>query len=285
MNTYWVYENIRKQISFYNELDILLLLSSATLWKKHHPTYTNILYVDKLTQELIYNLNAQSIWEEIKVLPENKFVDKGVFWASSKLEVLRYITGPSIIMDHDFLVYTPLDAHFNDNVVIAVEEDGTRYYPSAYDPYMKAVSKLLTRPKSQAINCCFLYFPNSTFANYYAEKSLELMQQFTKLKVPNSKYLIVSEQLLLKHLLDSHNIRYDSLMKARWDCRNRKYVEHPVGIYDLDESFTKFRHYWMDKVNIKESKNGFNFTDEISILKNILAKKEINYSALDDIKS
>ena len=285
MTTYWVYENIRKQVSFYNELDILLLLSSVTLWKKNHPTYETVLYVDKLTYDVLQSMNAIQLWDSVKILSENKFVDKSVFWASSKLEVLRYVKGPSIIMDNDFLVYTNVSEHFNEKVIVAVEEDGTRYYPSAYDPYMKAVQKLLPRPKLRAINCSFLYFPHPSFANYYAEKSLELMVEFTKLKAPTSKYLIVSEQLLLKHLLDTHKVQYDSLMKAEWDCKERVYRDYPKGIYELNECGVKFKHYWMDKNKIKESKEGFNLQEEIHILKNILSKQDIQYINFHAFKS
>ena len=41
-----------------------------------------------------------------------------------------------------------------------------------------------------------------------SQKSLDLMVEFTKLKAPNSRYLIVSEQLLLKNLLDIHKVNF-----------------------------------------------------------------------------
>ena len=47
MNTYWVYENIKEQSSFYNKLDTLLLLASVYQWKKHHPNFTTNLTVDQ----------------------------------------------------------------------------------------------------------------------------------------------------------------------------------------------------------------------------------------------
>jgi len=284
LNTYWVYENISKQVSFYSKLDILLLLSSTALWKKNHPHFTTNVFFDQMTYDLIDKLNALKLWDNIEILPENKFIDKNVFWASSKLEVLRYIKGPSIIMDHDFLVYDNLDTHLNDNIVVAVEEDGRRYYPTGYDPFMRAIRKELPRPKTTAINCSFLYFPTDSFANMYARKSLELMDKFTKLKAPNSRYLIVSEQLLLKHLLDTFNIRYDSLMKAQWNCIDKKYVEYSKGIFPLEECSMKFRHYWMDKNKIRESKEDFDYTQEIRILQNILSKYSLNLEYLNGFK-
>ena len=108
MNTFWVYENIKKQWSFYNKLDVLLLLCSGALWKKHHPDHHTVLYCDEITSKLIDLIEGRHIWDEIRELPDNKHVDKSVFWASSKLQILRGIKEPAIVMDHDFLVYKNL---------------------------------------------------------------------------------------------------------------------------------------------------------------------------------
>ena len=285
MNTYWVYENIRKQYSFYNKLDILLLLCSGFLWKKHHPKHTTTLYCDKLTLDLLKSINCLHIWDKIEILPENKFIEKSVFWASSKLERLRYVKGPSILMDHDFLVYKNLEKHLGSVPLFAHDENGEQYYPTSHDPFIKAVNKLISRPKPYAINCCFTYFPDSTFANYYATRSLELMEKFTELNVPSSKYLIFAEQLLLKHLLDFHNIKYNTLLNEKWNSKDRFYEKNDKGLYSYNESQLIFRHYWMEKPNIKESKEGYELEKEIHILKNILAPLvNLNLKVVDDFK-
>ena len=75
MNTYWVYENIKEQSSFYNKLDTLLLLSSVYLWKKHHPNFTTNLTVDKLTYDYLHNINATYLWDKVEILPKNTLED------------------------------------------------------------------------------------------------------------------------------------------------------------------------------------------------------------------
>lgn len=285
MTTYWVYENIRKQYSFYNKLDVLLLLCSGYLWKKNHPNHNTILYCDSLTKELLLNLNCTEIWDSILILPENKFIDKNIFWASSKLERLREVTGPCILMDHDFLVYKNLDEYLNTTPIFAHDENGEQYYPTTFDPYIKKVQNIIARPKPYAINCSFTYFPDYKFANYYAETSLNLMVEFTKLKVPSSKYLIFAEQLLLKHLLSYHNIQYDTLLNEQWNAKGRYYEPNNKGIMSYQESQTVFRHYWMDKPSIKESKEGYDLEKEIRILKNILSPMStLKLKVIDDFK-
>lgn len=277
MNTYWVYENIRKQSSFYNQLDVLLLLSSASLWKKHHPSFYCILYADSMTIDLLEEMNATRLWDKVKKLPSNNFIDKNIFWASSKLEVLRFIKGPSIIMDHDFLVYKNLEEYLTNKPFFAYEEDGDGYYDTSWNPIINKVKDIVSRPKPHAINCCFCYYPDDSFTNFYAEQSLKLMEFFTKEKVPNSKYLIFAEQLLLKYLLDFHNIEYDTLLNEKWNAKNNIYELSDKGHISFYESNMVYRHYWMDKPKIKQSKDGYNLTEEITILKNILSKhKEIS---------
>jgi len=131
LNTYWVYENIKERNSFYNKLDTLLLLSSVYLWKKHHPNFTTNLTVDKLTYEYLHNINSTYLWDNVEILPKNDSVNKSIFWASAKLEKLRYVKGPSIIMDHDFLVYKSFEKYLNNKPFFAHEENGDNYYDTA----------------------------------------------------------------------------------------------------------------------------------------------------------
>lgn len=283
MNTYWVYENISKQASFYNKLDVLLLLCSGALWKKYHPSHTTYLYCDKLTYTYLESMNALYIWDEVKIAAENKHIDKGIFWASSKLEVLRFVKAPCILMDHDFLAYKSFDNILGNVPLFTQDENGEKYYPTAYDPFIREVADLIPRPLPYAINCSFMYFTDTVFVNSYAKFSLELMERFTQLKVPNSKFLIFAEQLALKHLLDFHKVKYNTLLNQRWNPRNGEYEPNNKGIMSLEESQRYFRHYWLDKNKIKKSIEGFTFEEEIRILHNILAPyKQLNFQYLND---
>ena len=282
MNTYWVYENIKEQSSFYNKLDTLLLLASVYQWKKHHPNFTTNLTVDKLTYEYLHNINATYLWDKVEILPKNNFINKSIFWASSKLEKLRYVDGPAIIMDHDFIVYKSFEKYLKDKPFFCHEENGDQYYDTAWNPFIQKISHIVNRPKPHAINCCFCYFPNNEFTNNYARTSLELMQIFSEMKVPNSRFLVFAEQLLLKHMLDYHNIEYDTLLNEKWNAKGKYYEQNDKGHMSYMDSNTTYRHYWMDKPLIRENKEGFSFDGEITILYNILSKTEVD---LDYIKN
>jgi len=281
----WVWENIREHKSFYNELDTLLLISSALLWKRYNDSESLILYCDKLTHSYLYSIGAfeQNIWDEVKILPKNNLIDKSVFWASSKLEVLRYVDKPTLLIDHDFLTYTNLSKYLKDKPVFCFEEDGSNYYPSRYDPLIRTLRDLISTPSSQAINCCFNYFPNPKAANSYAKLSLDIMYELTKSKKAlTSKYLIFSEQLALKYFLDLHNLEYDTLLKAVYISKDSEFIKSDKGILSLDTADTYFKHYWKEKPKIKESKDGFDFNKEITILYNILKGSQCSISITSD---
>lgn len=286
MNTYWVYENIRKQSSFYSELDILLLICSGYLYKKNNPKSNTFLFTDNLTLKLLEELQVTDIWNNVKVLPENKFIEKSIFWAAGKVQVLRTINSPTLILDHDVLIYKNIESYLKNDVVVAHDENGENYYPTAYDPFIREVQDIIPRPVPKSINCSFCYYPDPKFANSYSKLSLELMERFTKAKAPSSKYLIFAEQLALKYLLDYHNIPYRTLIKGIWNCIDLKFEPTKDGIFSLDEVGTVYRHYWMDKPKIKENKEGVDAKAEIRILHNILSPlKNDKIGKFNDIKS
>jgi len=268
VNVIWVLENIRKSKNFYKPFDTKLLLTSVSQWKKHNPNTNTILYCDKLTYNTFSEIEILEAWDEAKVVPQSEGIDKNVFWASSKVEVLRGVTKPTIILDNDFVVYKSFESFLKNKVIVGHDENGQDYYPDALDPYVRQTRHLLSRPNHKSVNCCFLYFPNAKFASSYANTSVELMKELTKLKAPNSNYLVYAEQLLLKHLLDLHKQEYDTLVNEIWQCKERYFIETNKGLIDRKEQKLWFRHYWMDKPKIVNNESGFSLEKETKQLDN-----------------
>lgn len=247
-----------------------MMFASVIQWKKHNPTFTTELHVDHLTKVTFRRLGVLSLWDTVKEVGKNNAIDKSVFWASSKLQALRTVEEPVVIMDNDFIVYRSFTDYLKNRVVVAHDEDGTNYYLGPMDDYIKQVRHIINRPRLNAINCSFLYLPEYKFTQGYAKRSLELMEEFTKLKVPNSKYLIYAEQLLLKHMLDEYKIEYDSLVDRIFDCQKDKFTTERQGFIKFEESRLHYRHYWKEKPKIHKNKDGFSYNDEVEQLDNIV---------------
>ena len=97
------------------------------------------------------------------------------------------------------------------------------------------------------------------------------MEEFTKMKVPNSKYLIYAEQLLLKHLLTLHNVPYKPLLDTVYDSKlNQFTVKTDKGLIRLKDHTRYFRHYWMEKPKIHNSKDGYDYNEEVRQLENVV---------------
>jgi len=270
LKTIWVLENIKGKSSFYNKFDLLMMFASVIQWRKHHPNLFCELYADQLTLDLFQSLGALKLWDDHQLVKVNAAVNKSIFWASSKLQTLRFIKEPVIIMDNDFIVYQSFNKFIKDRPVVAHNENGMGYYLTTSDFFIKKVKHLINRPTTDAINCSFLYFPDAKFANTYAKISLEMMEVFTRAKAPNSKYLIFAEQLLLKNLFTLYNIQYDSLIDSIYNCTSNKFDEHTKGLIPIQDAHLYYRHYWKEKVKIRNNEDGFSYEKEVEQLENVV---------------
>ena len=270
MKTIWVLENIRGHRSFYNKFDLLMMISSVIQWKKHHPTFHTHVYLDKMSLELFQELNILKLWDTNEILPINKFIDKNVFWASSKLEALRFTKEPIIIMDNDFVVYKSFESFLGNKLIATHIENGEDYYIKPLDPIIRKVKHIINRPQLVALNCSFLYLPDYKVTQNYTTTSLELMTELTKLKAPNSKYLLYAEQLLLHHLLTIHKIPFETLLDKEYHCLTNTYNQKRQGFIETEKQNLFFRHYWMDKPKIQENRDGFNLKNETEQLENLV---------------
>ena len=270
MRVIWVLENIEEDREFYSTFNTALLLASVTLWKKNHHGDHCVLYCDKLTKTVLGELNVLHLWDEIIEYVHSRDIDRSVFWAVSKVEVLSYQKEPVVLMDNDTLVFKPIKHLLTDNVVVSNLETGKGYYPGNLDKYVKKLS-YRKRWKEDALNVSFLYFPSVDLIKQYTSLSLQMMEEFTEMNVPHSQYLIFAEQLLLRHLLDTQNINYRSLIKNNWDCNNLKWgTLHDKGEWEWPESELYFRHFGPLKSMITNGKSPTTYEEELEILLNCI---------------
>lgn len=287
MKVIWVLENLDGNLNSHNryvdsKLNTLLLLASVSLWKRNHPEDTCVLYTDEITVEKLIKLNATTLWDEIQPLPKSRRINKTVFWASAKLEVLQTINEPVILMDNDTHVYRPIKQYLEeDRVYVCNYEIGKGYYPTSIDPFISKLS-YKTRWKTNSTNVSFLYLPDPKFTKLYSELSLQLMEELTALKAPHSQYLIFAEQLLLSHLLERENIDHSSIISTYWDCNAWDWGEdHEEGIWNFYESGTYFKHYGPLKSWILQSKADQDYETEILHLVNCINLPNLDLSSFN----
>lgn len=234
-----------------------------------------------MTIDFFSKLKVLDFWDTIQPLPSSIKVNKDIFWASSKLQVLSVQTEPVIIMDNDTHVFTRVKDYLDLNKVYVCNlEVGKGYYPTAIDPFVQKLS-YKARWQTTSVNVSFLNLPDPNFTKEYADLSLKLMEEFTEMDVPNSQYLIFSEQLLLAHLLAKKQIEFKSILSTYWDCKQWEWgTEHDKGIWGIYDSGKYFKHYGPLKGFILNNKGGENYEAEIKHLLNCIKFPTLDLSSI-----
>ena len=278
MKVIWVLENIHNDKGFYSKFNILLLLASVTLWKRNHPTHRAVLYCDDLTKETLTLANAIHLWDEIVKYEHTYKIKRSVFWAANKVKTVFEQREPFVIMDNDTLVFKPMDEYLKDEVLVANLETGKGYYPGNIDQYVKRLSNKV-RWQQDSLNVSFLYFPDPKLSEFYGRWSLEMMEEFSAMNVPNSQYLIFAEQLLLRWILDNHPEfgTYKSIISTYWDCNKWDWGEdHDKGLWPFPESELYFKHYGPGKRYVIKDGTDLGYKGECELLINAINLPDLN---------
>lgn len=244
MKTVWVFDSYKNEPA---QRDVIMLLASCKLWSIHCPQDYRVLYCNEALGNLLASLGEIKIFNEVNPLfklPEFD-VDPAVFWAYPKLRVLSQVEEPVTIVDHDFFVFENIRESIDSSLVCYnYTEDPGGYYPGNLDPYVKQLSWHARLPEFSA-NVSFLQLPDPDFTQFYAGFSLATMEEFSKMQVPDARYLIFAEQLMLKQSLGDQN--YQCLLKEVYECKKHTWNAERLdehGIWTREEAdWHKFIHY------------------------------------------
>lgn len=280
MKTIWVLENIRKDYDFYQRFNILNLIASVSLWRKYHPEDHTILYCDMPTYLLLNYLEVLDLWHDVNtdVLEQDSKIDKTVFWAGSKLEVLQTLEEPVTIVDNDWLAFQSMDeVRTKSPLVYSHDENGVDYYLADHEWYLTELKKTpivkeLFPTTQEAINVCFLTFNDVELLKKYSNMSVQLMEEWTEMKIRDNRLIIYAEQKLLKQLVNKYKIESSPLIKESWLCKNDGWCSdiNEKGEWSQEDIWRIFKHYGPTKRKFKDNEEGYNYEKEIRFLYNCI---------------
>lgn len=291
MKTIWVLENIQEDFNFYQRFNVLNLIASTSLWRKWHPIDYTELYCDVITHDLIKYLEVEDLWNSINdtKLDKKQTIDKRVFWAASKLEILNSIDTPVTIIDNDWLPFKNFDKERSSaEVVYSHDENGNDYYLADNEWYLTELKKTpivrdLFPTTQEAINVSFLTFNNPKITKAYSNLSIQLMEEWTDMQIKDNRLIIYAEQKLLKQLLKKYKVHHIPLIKDIWACRQNEWSDsqNNSGIWSASETWHNFKHYGPDKRKYKDNIPGFEYEREIRFLYNSIgASRRIDVEKL-----
>lgn len=270
MEAVWVLENVKGDKAFYSKLELLILVASISLWRKHHPTHKTVLYCDEMTNNVLSKLGVINLWNEVRHLSYPEKINRKVFWSSCKTKVISNTKIPLVIVDHDFLIYTNIDEHLKDELVFTYNEKSNNWYPKENSKANRALSNPIEYVNDLAANVSLFYLPDPEFAREYGNQTLQNHIEISAMEIQDlsANYMILSEQLMLKQWLSKREIPHKSLCRNIWDCKSIKYTLDEVdnGIWGHREIEKYCKHYGLDKTRIKENQEGFDYNQEIEFL-------------------
>lgn len=280
MKTIWVLENIRKDFSFYQQFNILNLIASTSLWRKYHPEDHTVLYCDMPTYILLNYLEVLDLWDDVNtdVLEQTSKIDKTVFWAGSKLEVLQTLEEPVTIVDNDWLPFQSMnEVRHKAGVVYSHDENGVDYYLADHEWYLTELKKTpivkeLFPTTQEATNVSFLAFNDVEMLKTYSNMSVQLMEEWTEMQIKDNRLIIYAEQKLLKQLLNKHKVEHAPLIKEVWLCKNDNWCKdiNEAGTWSHEDLWRIFKHYGPTKRKFKDNEEGYNYEKEVRFLYNCI---------------
>lgn len=280
METIWVLENVKRDKSFYNRLQVLLLVASVCLWRKYHPKHYTAFYGDDMSLEQIRNLQIENLWHETRLLSYPEKINRQVFWSSPKTKIISETQIPLLVIDHDFLIFRNIDEHLSSELIFTYNEYASDWYPPENDPFNKRLSTPIKYVNNLAANVSLFYLPDPEFARKYGKQTLINHQEFTAMDDNRitTNHMILSEQLMLRQWLE--NVPHKALSKNLWDCKKLNYLDDQVenGIWNKQESLLSYKHYGVEEHRINERQPGYSYDETISFL-----YRCINASKLIDI--
>ena len=272
MKVLWVLENVKKSFSFYNKLQILLLISSVSLWKKYHPSHKTFFYCDSLTYNLFKKLNILTLWNNVEVFSYPEKINREIFWSSPKTKIISEATEPFVLVDHDFLIFKNIEEYFGNEILCSYDERADNWYPTQNDSYNKQLTTPIKFITPYASNVSLFYIPDPNFAQRYGKQVLKNHEEFTAMHVPTmtANHMIFSEQFMLRQWIEKENIPYRCLSKNIWNCNKAEFnrnEETNKGIWNLKESLLYYKHYGVEESRINNREEGYDYDETISFLK------------------
>ena len=270
MEVIWVLENVINKKKFYNKLQILLLVSSISLWRKYHSLHKTVLYCDKLTYEILDSLNILSLWSEVRPLTYPDKINKKIFWSGCKTKIISETKIPLIIIDHDFLIKRNIDEYLQNDIIYSYDEKDDGYYPLKNNKFVNKLTTPISRNTNKAANVSLFYLPNPEFSQRYGKQVLQNHMEFSNMEIDDlsPNYMILSEQLMLKEWLVNDKIPHKTLSKNLWDCHKIKNINkiNDIGIWNLQESSLYYKHYGLEETQLKHPDNILKLNNEIDYL-------------------
>ena len=162
------------------DCEVLTMILSALKWQEKNGAVRMV--TDRAGAAFFKSLSLENLWsapidESLEDMDES--VDAELFWAAGKLEALRRVSAPCVMLDTDLIVWQPLSEKLGGNVVAAHREplnptvypDPRRAFGMARDYAFPTQWDFSLLP----VNTAFLYMPDDAIRRAYTDAAFRFM--------------------------------------------------------------------------------------------------------------
>lgn len=258
----WVLENARKNRNFYMpEIELLYMVASVIQWKKFNPNIPTYLICTYEVHQKFCELDLTYLWDhvDIDILNEGDSIDRGPFWACSKIKAMRKISAPFVMMDNDLYLTrgnVMTEEDFSEfGVVVSHRESGPGYYLLSTHHSLAGLEGLYQPDlRGDSFNVSFLYIRDDDFRKRYCEKAYEWMTALSDGRPGvHGGHMIFCEQKLLYDMVVSEGVSHKAVISDVLDCNTAQFKTSSPSQLVLDHLGPKKRNINQDLLVRKKS--------------------------------
>lgn len=228
MNGVHSFKVLRKSDSAFKmeDFEVMVMIMSALSWRRHNGKIK--LYADETFANFIYENNLDFLWDngiDIKILSEPKNnINSKIFWAASKIDVIRDMKLDEVHMDVDFAAWGDMTEKLKrDFDVIASHFEGVNdfncYVPKEQllPPSDYVFNKNLDW-SFPAINTSFIMFKDQESKDIFCKECERYMENNDN-ELPGDIQMVFAEQRLTAMALKFKGKKIETITDVE-SCQN-----------------------------------------------------------------
>lgn len=216
------------------DYELLTLVLSALKWRRLNGPIRMI--TDSAGAAYFERAGLAGLWSEpldtaLDSLDGEGF-DPALFWAAGKLEALRCMSAPCVMLDTDMVLWTGIDDLVGNDVIVAHREAlSPDVYPEPAEAFELAPGYAFPPEwdfSLPAANTAFLYLPSESLLEYYVGSSFAFMRALQSRNVHPTVAMCFAEQRILPMCAQARGVEIRTLLDEH-DLDNQSFVTHLWG--------------------------------------------------------
>ena len=220
-----------KKEYYMQDFERLTLLLSAEEWKIHNGPVQMI--ADKQAVKFLETMGLLPVFNAgVEIMKVDEKINSEVFWAAGKLEALKMIQTPTVMLDLDLIVWKNLDQFIKDRDVCVIHQEPIReeIYPGKDFFHMNQEYRFDPTLDWNVLPCntSLLYIRDMELKDQYVSEAQRFMKNCVE-KHENLCHMVFAEQRLLSMCTAKAHQRITPFVESMDELDFQQYFTHLWG--------------------------------------------------------